>query len=102
LVELNVVEQCLNVFKTGIVQRKRNKARKVLIDAGKNPKKHEDEIFPRIHGLVFNPQTGKVKYIPVDFKHRVGSLDHIYGLYDMPTRDETSSAGDDVNANHAK
>jgi hypothetical protein len=38
-----------------------------------------------------------VKYIPVDFKHRVGSLDHIYGLYDMPTREEApASVGGEV------
>ena len=81
MVELNVVEQCLNVFKTGVVQRKRNQVRKALIEAGKDPKLHEDEIYPRIHGMVFNPKEGLIKKLPVDFKGRIGSLDHIYGLY---------------------
>ena len=41
----------------------------------------EGEVFPRIHGLVFNPKDGLLKKLPVDFTKRVGSLDHIYGLY---------------------
>jgi hypothetical protein len=65
----------------GVVQRKRIQARKVLIEGGKHPKQHPDEIVPRIHGMVFNPKDGKLKKLPIDFKRRVGSLDHIYGLY---------------------
>ena len=41
----------------------------------------EEEVFPRIHGLVFNPKDGLLKKLPVNFAKRVGSLDHIYGLY---------------------
>ncbi len=65
----------------GIVQRKRIQTRHALIEAGKNPKQHSDEIMPRIHGMVFNPKDGKLKKLPIDFKRRTGSLDHIYGLY---------------------
>ncbi len=95
------MEQCLNVFKTGIVQRKRNQQRKVLVDAGKNPKLHHDEIWPRIHGMVFDHTTGRIKYIPVDFKHRIGSLDHIYGLYDMPEKTNALEAASRANAEAA-
>jgi len=42
----------------------------------------EEEVYPRIHGLVFNPKDGLLKKLPVNFTRRVGSLDHIYGLYD--------------------
>uniref|UniRef100_A0A7S3M860 Carbonic anhydrase n=1 Tax=Spumella elongata TaxID=89044 RepID=A0A7S3M860_9STRA len=80
LVELNVVEQCLNLYKTGVVQRRRNEVREELKAADPNRKIPQDELYPRIHGLVFNPADGILKNLPVDFKKRVGSLDHIYGL----------------------
>ena len=41
----------------------------------------ENDVYPRIHGMVFNVADGVLNKIPVDFKRRVGSLDHIYGLY---------------------
>jgi hypothetical protein len=40
-----------------------------------------EKAYPRIHGLVFDTSTGLLKSLPVDFARRVGSLDHIYGLY---------------------
>jgi carbonic anhydrase len=48
LVELNVVESCLNLFKTPTVQKKR-------VDTYMNP----DFPFtlPRIHALVFDPSV---------------------------------------------
>jgi len=70
LVELNVIEQCINVYKTGVVQRKRLKS--VHTNA---------EPTPRIHGLVFDPSEGILRQLPVNFAARVGSLDHIYRLY---------------------
>lgn len=82
LVELNVIEQCLNVYKTGIVQRKRIQTKNELIQQGKNWKEHQDEIIPRIHGMVFDPSDGLLSKLHIDFKKRIGSLDHIYGLYD--------------------
>jgi len=80
LVELNVVEQCLNLYKTGVVQRRRNEVREEMKKANPHVKIDQDDIFPRIHGLVFNPADGILKKLPVDFKKRIGSLDHIYGL----------------------
>ncbi len=41
----------------------------------------ENEVYPRIHGMVFNVNDGLMHKIPINFKQRVGSLDHIYGLY---------------------
>jgi len=43
----------------------------------------EEEVYPRIHGMVFNPKDGLLKKLPVNFIKRVGSLDHIYGLYEQ-------------------
>lgn len=99
LVELNVVEQCLNAYKTGIVQRSRHKNRTALLaelnekalaegqpyspPTKEERRKIEAAVFPRIHGLVFNPADGLLKKLPVNFARRVGSLDHIYGLYNV-------------------
>jgi carbonic anhydrase len=72
LVELNVVEQCMNVFKSGIVQRKR------MLTA-----KSGSSVYPRVHPLVFEPKTGIVHRIPLDYtqKQKV-SYDRIYNLYE--------------------
>jgi len=71
LVELNVVEQCLNLYKTGVVQRKRMKTTKASDGV---------DVFPRIYGLVFNPADGYLRKLKVDFTARIGSLNHIYSL----------------------
>ena len=42
----------------------------------------EEEVYPRIHGLVFSKKDGLLKKLPINFTKRVGSLHHIYGLYD--------------------
>jgi carbonic anhydrase len=80
LVELNVIEQVLNVYKTGIVQRKRIQTRQAALDSGKTPEEADRESYPRLHGMVFNPGDGVLKWLPVDY-NRIGSLDYIYGLY---------------------
>jgi hypothetical protein len=104
-VELNVIEQCINLFKTGahllpfllalcfivqalrcftvtgVIQRKRIQTRSELLASGKKADELGDEVYPRIHGMVFNPADGVLKRLPVNFSRRVGSLDHIYGLY---------------------
>jgi carbonic anhydrase len=82
LVELNVIEQCLNLYKTGVVQRKRQQTRKELLKALPSRANVEEEVYPRIYGMVFNPADGYLKKLTVNFERRVGSLDHIYGLYD--------------------
>ena len=70
LVELNVVEQCINVFKTGIVQRKRLE----------NQRKGDTGHVPRIHALVFDMSNGLLKKLRVNYD-RIGNLQHIYNLY---------------------
>jgi hypothetical protein len=54
LVNLDVVGVCLEIFKTGIVQKRRKES----YEAGKL-------VLPRVHAMVFNPQTGDLKRIPV-------------------------------------
>jgi hypothetical protein len=55
LVELNVVEQCLNLYKTGVVQRKRMEC------VARN-----EPVFPRVHAMVI--------------KH-INSINQLYLLY---------------------
>ncbi|GMH98946.1 hypothetical protein TrLO_g14229 [Triparma laevis f. longispina] len=78
LVELNVIEQCINLFKTGVVQRKRVETFR------------SDEFSitqPRIHAVVFDPATGKLNPLKVDFRHYIDELHDIYDLYAV--EDET-------------
>ena len=71
LVELNVIETCVNVYKAGVVQRKRAQTMRETGTA-----------FPRIHALVYDPMTGILKKLPVNFKRAMGGIKHIYDLYD--------------------
>lgn len=70
MVELNVVEQCLNVYKTGVVQRKRMEA----ANKGETP-------YPKIHAMVFDPKVGILNKLPVNFKKTVDQYRDIYDLY---------------------
>ena len=71
MVELNVIEQCLNLYKTGVVQRKRLKT----FEEGPHA-------YPRVHGLVFDPKDGILKRLPVHFKDEIGEMGReVYDLY---------------------
>ena len=70
LVELNVIEQCLNVYKTGAVQQKR------LECAARN-----EPVFPRVHAMVFDPKIGILHKLPVNFKKTIEQFKDIYDLY---------------------
>ena len=71
LVELNVVEQCVNLYKTGVVQRRRLETK----NEGPYP-------VPQIHGVVFDPKVGLLKRVDVDFPAMTDDLDGIYDLYE--------------------
>ncbi|KAJ3076906.1 hypothetical protein HDU98_011002 [Podochytrium sp. JEL0797] len=70
LVELNVTEQCLNILKTGSVQRMR-----------KESFKKTGMALPRVHALVFDPAAGKLNKLDVDWKSETKEFDAIYDLY---------------------
>ena len=72
LVELNVMEQCLTIYKTAVVQRKRKETFE---------NKTSDFAYPRIHAMVFDPKVGILNRIPVNFKETVADFRHIYDLY---------------------
>jgi carbonic anhydrase len=73
LVELNVVEQCLEVFKTGVVQRNRVQS----YQAADAP-----YTTPRIHGCVYDPGTGELKELDINWKRELDRLGPIYNLYE--------------------
>mmetsp|Transcript_42087 Transcript_42087/g.62315 ORF Transcript_42087/g.62315 Transcript_42087/m.62315 type:complete len:297 (-) Transcript_42087:559-1449(-) len=74
LVELNVVEQCLGLYKTGKIQ----KARMANYMAG-NPK--HGYTTPCIHGCVFDPATGELKSLNINFRKYINELHEVYDLY---------------------
>ncbi|KAI9914890.1 hypothetical protein PsorP6_007909 [Peronosclerospora sorghi] len=67
-VELNTIEQCINVFKIGLVQRHQVKYG-----------------FPRIHGLVYDLQNGKLNEMDIDFDSYVRRYRSIYKLHSFPS-----------------
>ncbi len=71
LVELNVLEQCQNVLRLGVVQR----MRRVSAAASGG------EVLPQVHPLVYDPANGRLKRLDhdVDGEHR--QLDNIYDLF---------------------
>jgi len=72
LVELNVVEQCLNLYKTAVVQRRR------ATTADGND--ISPFAIPQIHGVVFDPATGELKDLTVDIQKKFAEMEDIYGL----------------------
>jgi carbonic anhydrase len=72
LVDLNVIEQCVNLFKTGVIQAKRIESYK---DGG--------VAIPQVHPVVFDPKTGEVKKLKVDFDKYMAEINGIYDLYDL-------------------
>ncbi|REC60517.1 carbonic anhydrase [Chryseobacterium pennae] len=63
LVELNVLEQCINVTKMACVQE-----RYIL------------EEYPVVHGWVFDLRTGKIIDLEIDFKKVLKDIQKIYNL----------------------
>lgn len=78
LVELNVMEQCLNLYKTSVVQKKRLET-------------HADEsqpfACPRIHGLVFDPSTGILKKLEINYREKITELHDLYDLFELEEND---------------
>jgi carbonic anhydrase len=65
LVELNVQEQCLNIIKTAVVQRA-SKTREL-----------------RVHGWVFDLESGKLIDLEIDFDSMLNEVMEIYKLDDV-------------------
>lgn len=72
LTELNVVEQTLNIFKIGVVQRRR-------VATALDP--NYEFPVPQIHALVFDPHNGKLNELDVNFDSIFNEWQHLYSLY---------------------
>lgn len=85
LVELNVVEQCLNVFKTAVVQRRR-------VVTHNHKKSVPGSIYtfaePVVHAFVYEPTTGEATRLPVDFRKYLRELSDVYDLYNHEEKGE--------------
>lgn len=72
LVELNVLEGCLSVFKTPVVQQRRVET-------------HEDPAYPftmpRIHPLVYDPGLGRLERLKVNLEAYLDEFGNIYDMY---------------------
>lgn len=74
LVELVTIENCLNLYKTGTVQRH--------IAETEDAKTEKKEGTPRIHGVVFDPADGILRRLPWEKAlSEMGDLGVIYNLY---------------------
>jgi len=67
LVELSVVEQCINVVKTAAVQHS-------YLRHG----------YPVVHGWVFDIRTGLIKDLEINFPHQLAAIQEIYNLTNAP------------------
>jgi len=72
LVELNVVEQCINVHKLAVVQRRRLFTRV-----------RDGFAYPRIHGVVFDPSVGELHRLKWDPEQHADKMQDVYKLYDI-------------------
>jgi len=74
LVELNVQEQCMNLFKTNDVQKRR-------VYTAQRPHRYAFAM-PRIHAMVFAPGDGILRRLPLDFGEMIKKHSAVYKLYD--------------------
>eukprot|EP00164_Ancoracysta_twista_P012304 GFYU01019280.1.p1 GENE.GFYU01019280.1~~GFYU01019280.1.p1 ORF type:complete len:138 (+),score=40.49 GFYU01019280.1:305-718(+) len=82
------MEQCLNLSKTGVVQSQRAKT----AHGG-------GESFPIIHGMVFDPATGHLDVLKMNFDDDA-PLANIYDLYNSPRLFGVSTDSSDSDSHH--
>jgi hypothetical protein len=73
MIELNTIEQCINIFKIGLVQRHQAKYG-----------------FPRIHGLVYNLGSGELNELDINFKEYIKKYSSVYKLHSFDSPDPDS------------
>jgi len=87
MVELNVIEQSINVFKTRAVQKRR-------VQTFERLGKDYEFVQPRVHPCVYDPLTGELKRLDVDMRELLEELIPIYSLYHTTDFDEDSAEED--------
>jgi carbonic anhydrase len=71
LVDLNCIQQCVNVLKCGVVQARRKETWA----------EGEPYTAPLVHAMVFDPKTGDLKRLDIDFAKYENELSSVYGLH---------------------
>eukprot|EP01063_Lacrimia_lanifica_P028034 TRINITY_DN4015_c0_g8_i1.p3 TRINITY_DN4015_c0_g8~~TRINITY_DN4015_c0_g8_i1.p3 ORF type:complete len:138 (+),score=37.56 TRINITY_DN4015_c0_g8_i1:410-823(+) len=77
-VELNVIEQCRNVFKQACVQKTRKAT--ATPESRRDVGSKYDFATPRVHAMVLDPANGIMQKLDGDFKKNLEAFKHIYGL----------------------
>eukprot|EP00434_Breviolum_minutum_P010889 symbB.v1.2.009601.t1/scaffold613.1/size180894/9 len=85
LVEINVIEQAINLYKTRIVQQRRIETYQNLEEYG--------FVQPKIHPCVYDPATGKLVRLDVEMQDYLDELKEIYNLYSVANLDDEDAAG---------
>eukprot|EP00954_Amorphochlora_amoebiformis_P019015 1329881-Amorphochlora_amoeboformis.AAC.1 len=85
-VELNVLEQCLNVYKNDVVQSKR-------VATFEDPSKPFP--MPQVHGLIYDISTGNINRLDVDLEKYAEKYSGTYGMY-APTKTNDEMAKERV------
>jgi len=70
LIERHVIEQCINVFKMGFVQRARRNSR---VDG-------LPYMLPQIHGLVYDPSTGYLTELDIQLREKAKEYGKVYDV----------------------
>ena len=80
-------EQCLNIFKTPSVQRRRVETYKQSLESSDGTANSDDTTAkfsqPAVHAMVYDPSNGKLKKLPVDFKAYMSKYSDVFNLYDI-------------------
>jgi len=79
LVEVNVIEQAINIYKTRVVQSRR-------VETYKNLDEYQF-VQPKIHPVVYEPGTGELRRLSSELKEKLQSLTGIYNLYSLVDED---------------
>jgi len=74
LVEINVIEQAINLYKTRVVQKRRVKSHENIDVYG--------FVQPQIHPVVYDPATGELVRLAVEMDEILEKLRRVYTLYD--------------------
>jgi carbonic anhydrase len=72
MVEINAVEQCVNLFKSGVIQKQR------VMTAADPTCAYP---APRIHACVFDPKDGRLKQLDINWEDYLGDLRDVYEMY---------------------
>ena len=69
LIEHNVIEQCINLYKMGFVQR----ARRTSL-------KNQGVRLPQIHGLVYDPSSGKLEQLDIKIRDKAQAFGKVFDI----------------------